>query len=304
MDFYKILGVKPDASPEEIKKAFREKAKKYHPDINPHNQEYFKLVVEAYETLIDPIKRKEYDNQYSEEIENNGSKDTSQQKIFPNLFDITNRRRKGKDIKKELYITLKEAFEGCHKKISYTRREICPNCNGTGLVENSLKKLCLKCNGTGNIKKWVINIPCVSCKGKGYIILNPCEVCGGEGVIKNEVVKDIYIPAGVNEGHILKLEGEGDEVYNGKAGDLLIKVKFNKSKDIKIKGKDIYREIYIPKSQLYAGNYIVLKNILGENLTIRIPEDYSKDTLLKIIGEGYRDLHGERGNLYIKLIPI
>jgi len=304
MDFYKILGVKRDASPEEIKKAFREKAKKYHPDINPNNQEYFKLVVEAYETLIDPKKRREYDNQFIEAERNNGEKPANQQNIFSNIFDITSRKRKGKDIKKEIYLTLKEAFNGCQKKISYTRREICPNCNGTGLVENSIKKLCLKCNGTGTIKKWLLNIPCVSCKGKGYIILNPCEVCGGEGVIKNEVVKEIYIPAGVNEGYTLKLEGAGDEMYNGKSGDLLIKIRFNKSKDIKIKGKDIYRDLYIPKSQLYSGNYIVIKNILGENLTIRLPEDISENSLLKVIGEGYKDLSGERGNLYIKLIPI
>jgi len=303
MDFYKILGVKPNASPEEIKKAFREKAKKYHPDINPSNQEYFKLVVEAYETLIDPIKRREYDNQYLE-LEREVNKNNGGQKIFPNLFDITSRKKRGKDIKKEIFITLKEAFEGCTKLISYTRKEICPNCNGNGLVENSIKKVCLKCNGTGNIKKWVLNVPCISCKGKGYIVLNPCEVCGGEGVIKNEVVREVYIPAGISEGHILKFEGDGDEIFNGKSGDLLVKIKFNKSKDIKVKGKDIYRDIYIPKSQLYSGNYVILKNILGENLTIKLPENVSENSILKLEGEGYRDLSGERGDLYIKLIPI
>jgi molecular chaperone DnaJ len=302
MDFYKILGVKPDASPEEIKKAFREKAKKYHPDVNPNNEEYFKLVVEAYETLIDPEKRRKYDSQFlNNHVDNNGHRD-NQQNIF-NIFDIA-RKRRGRDIKKEIYITLKEGFNGCQKQISYTRREICPNCNGSGLVENSIKKICLKCNGTGNIKKWLLNIPCVSCKGKGYIVLNPCDVCGGEGVIKNEVTREVYIPAGVSEGFILKFEGDGDEVHNGQSGDLLIKIKFNKSKDIKIKGKDIYRTFYIPRSQLIPGNYIVLKNILGENLTIRLPEDISENTILKVVGEGYKDIYGERGNLYIKLIPI
>ena len=300
MDFYKILGVSPSASKEEIKKAFRKKAKKYHPDLNPEYQELFKKIIEAYETLSDDNKRKEYDlkrksNLWKERLEEE----------LEEFFHIKDKKKlKGKDIKKKIFITLKEGFDGTYKKITYTKKKICPNCGGLGTTENSFLKTCPSCNGTGSIKKWLINIPCIKCKGRGKIIINPCEYCGGEGLIKTEVEKSFHIPPGIQENHILKIEEAGNEVYGGLAGDLLIKVKFNKSKDIKIKGKDIYRELKIPKDKAKAGEYIVLKNINNETLTIRIPEDIKEKTVLKIKGEGYKNINGEVGDLYLTIIPI
>lgn len=300
MDFYRLLGVSPSASKDEIKKAFREKAKKYHPDLNPENQELFKKIVEAYETLMDDNKRKEYDlKRKSNFIKNKIDEELGE------FLNLKNREKiKGKDIKKEVFITLKEGFEGVYKKISYTKKKICPNCKGSGTTENSFIQKCYTCKGVGKIKKWLINIPCVKCKGKGFIIINPCEYCGGEGLIKAEVERDIYIPAGIQENYVLKIDEGGNEVYKGIPGDLLIKVKFNKSKDIKIKGKDIYRELKLPKERAKAGEYIVIKNIKNETLTIRIPEDIRQETVLKIKGEGYKDIKGEIGDLYLKIIPI
>ena len=298
MDFYKLLGVSPNASKEEIKKAFREKAKKYHPDLNPKNQELFKRIIEAYETLTNDNKRKEYDLKLKSK--------SVKSRIDEELKDIFNLKGKikGKDIKRTIFITLKEGFEGSYKKISYTKRKICPNCNGTRTTENSFLRKCSSCKGTGKIKKWLLNISCLKCKGKGYIIINPCEYCGGEGLIKTEVEKSFYIPPGIQENHILKLDEEGNEIYKGVPGDLLIKVKFNRSKDIKIKGKDIYRELKLPKEKAKAGEYILIKNFKNETITIQLPENIKEETVLKIRGEGYKNMNGEIGDLYLKIIPI
>ncbi len=300
MDFYRLLGVSPSASKEEIKRAFREKAKKYHPDLNPENQEIFKKIIEAYETLMDDNKRKEYDlKRKSNFIKNKIDEEIRE------FLNLKNKKKlKGKDIKKEVFITLKEGFEGVYKKISYTKKKICPNCNGSGTTENSFIQKCNTCKGEGKIKKWLINIPCVKCKGRGFLIINPCEYCDGEGLIKAEVEKTFYIPPGIQENHLIKIDEGGNEVYKGIPGDLLIKVKFNKSKDIKIKGKDIYRELKLPKEKAKFGEYIVIKNIKNETLTIRIPEDIKKETVLKIKGEGYKNINGEIGDLYLKIIPI
>ena len=299
MDFYKLLGVSPTATPEEIKKAFREKAKQYHPDVNPEYQEYFKHLVEAYEILMNPEKRKEYDLK-RKSIELKKKINTQLQHILHINVGVL----RGKDVKKELYISLKEGFNGCYKRINYVRKEICPQCSGSGASEQSILKECPNCKGSGKIKKWLITIPCLKCKAKGYIILNPCEFCGGEGLISKEVEKIISIPAGVQENQILKLEGAGNEVFGGESGDLLVKIKFNKSKDIEIKGKDVYKKVYVPKEKAKAGEYIVVKNIKNENLTIRLREDIKDETILKLKGEGYKNLKGEVGDLLIRVIPI
>ncbi|RUM59923.1 MAG: J domain-containing protein [Persephonella sp.] len=300
MDFYKLLGVSPNASKEEIKKAFRKKAKKYHPDLNPENEELFKKIIEAYETLSDDIKRKEYDARRKV-----GFFKTKFNEEIGDIFNLNrNQKLKGKDIKKEIFITLKEGFEGVYKRITFTKNKICPRCGGSGKSENSFFQKCNICDGKGKIKKWVLNIPCVRCKGKGQIIVNPCEYCDGEGVIKVEAETNIYIPAGIQDNQTIKVEGVGNEVYGGISGDLLIKVKINKSKDLKIKGRDIYRDIKIPKSKAKAGEFIVIKNIKNEKLTIRIPEDIKVETVLKLKGEGYKDIKGEIGDLYLKIIPI
>ena len=300
MDFYKLLGVSPTASKEDIKKAFREKAKKYHPDLNPKNQELFKKIIEAYETLTDDNKRREYDLKRKSNFVKNRIEE--ELKDFLNIKN--NKKLKGKDIKRTIFITLKEGFEGSYKKISYTKKKICPNCDGRGTTANSFLQKCSSCKGSGSIKKWLINIPCIKCKGKGYLIINPCEYCGGEGLIRTEVEKSFYIPPGIQENHVIKLEEDGNEVYKGIPGDLLIKIKFNKSKDIKIKDKDIYRELKLPKEKAKAGEYIFIKNFKNETISIKLPENINKETVLKIKGEGYKNINGEIGDLYLKIVPI
>ncbi|WP_457641181.1 DnaJ C-terminal domain-containing protein [Persephonella sp.] len=303
MNFYKILGVDRDATPEEIKRAFREKAKKYHPDINRENEELFKKIVQAYEVLIDPEKRKSYDKDLLKEKKTN-----LEDKIGEAIADFlgyTTKPQKGKDIHKKIYITLEEGYLGTVKKISYSRMEKCPYCEGSGVVSNSILKKCKKCKGTGKIKKLFVKLPCIECEGKGFVILNPCEICDGKGRIKAQIEKNISIPAGVKENDVLKLKGGGDAGrYGGESGDLYLKVKFTAGKNVKLKGLDIHRDIYIPKEKAYIGDYIFIQNLRKEKLKVKIPEKTTSPVILKIKNEGYRDIDGNVGDMYLKIIPV
>ncbi len=303
MDPYRILGVDKNATPEEIKKAFREKAKKYHPDLNRENEEIFKKIVHAYETLIDPEKRKSYDKQRL--LEKKGNLEEIINELISDVLGFNSKPKKGKDIHKKLYIKLEEGFSGSVKSISYSRYERCTYCNGSGISENSIIKKCRRCNSRGFIKKLFIKIPCIDCEGKGYIILNPCEICSGKGRVKVQIEKRIEIPAGVSENTVLKLEGGGDSgIRGGDYGDLYMKIKFMIGKNIKIKGTDIYKEIYIPKEKAYLGEYVYVQSIDGKKLKVKVPEKTSSPIILILKNEGYRNLKGDRGDLHLKIIPV
>ncbi|WP_456402617.1 DnaJ C-terminal domain-containing protein [Persephonella sp.] len=303
MDPYKILGVDRNATPEEIKKAFREKAKKYHPDLNRENEEIFKKIIKAYEILTDPKKEKEFDLRYSSKKFQKVERKINS--IYSEILGYSPSKKKGKNIHKKIFITLEEGFKGTVKKISYSRYEKCSYCGGSGVVSNSILKECEKCKGKGKIKKFLFNILCSNCKGRGFIILNPCDICGGQGRVKIQTEKNIKIPSGIEENHILKIEGGGDYGFNGGGyGDLYLKIKLIKKDNITIKKLDVYRDYYIQKDKAYKGEYITIKNITGESLRIKIPEKTDSPVYLKIKGQGYTDLDGNRGDLYIKIIPV
>ncbi|NPA54308.1 MAG: DnaJ domain-containing protein, partial [Aquificae bacterium] len=204
MDYYKILGVAKNATPEEIKKAFREKAKKYHPDINKSSEEFFKKITVAYETLIDPEKRKKYDLSLKKQ-----KLSYFTDKLYE-TFGFTSKPIKGKDIHLKISLSLEEGFFGKEKEIFYERKEHCPKCEGTGLSSNSILKECFKCKGKGKYKKAFLHLPCFECHGKGYVILNPCDMCGGKGLVKKQVKKIIKIPRGIQEKNKIKIKYGGN----------------------------------------------------------------------------------------------
>ncbi len=293
MNFYKLLGVSENASVEEIKEAYRKLAKKYHPDISKNDSEKFKLITQAYKTLIDPEKRKLYDKSVKE----NSSLKRTLEKFLENLVvkDIK------PDINRTLKLTLEEAYQGTIKKVRYKRVEECNNCSGTGISDKSRLKRCDLCNGKGYISYLNIKLPCVSCKTKGFTIENPCQLCEGKGLLENYIEKSIEIPAGIDEKEVLMLENAGNKI-KGKIGNLYLKVKFYKHPKFKKKGLNLYKDIKIKKDSLPL--YLNFYDLNGNLLSIRIPENTEDKETFLIKGRGFRDRKGNFGNLYIKVYLV
>ncbi|WP_457626020.1 DnaJ domain-containing protein [Persephonella sp.] len=301
MDLYRILGVGRNATPEEIKKAFREKARKYHPDINPDYQELFKQITHAYDILIDPEKRKKYDKTlHSFEKRDFG-------KIFGDLLadflGFHSRPVKGEDIKIKIDIPVEEGFSGTVKDIFYRRKIRCPTCTGKGITKDSRIKECKKCSGEGRVKKAFIEIPCFECFGRGVKIINPCPLCKGSGRVWKQERKKIQIPAGVLNKQTVVLEKAGNEGINGgETGDLLIKVSIKNGR-YRLKKLDLFSNLYIDKKYLSEAGYISITDIEGNVLRIPV-EPSDKPVKIRIKNKGYRSISGKRGDLIVKLIPV
>ncbi len=302
MDFYKILGVPKDASPEEIKKAFREKAKRYHPDLNKEYSDYFKKITEAYNTLIDSEKRKEYDKYF---VEKEIKLKTIFEEKLAEFLGYTSKPLRGTDIYTKIYIDLEEGYSGTAKRISYRRKVECETCSGTGITSESIIRKCVKCEGKGKIRKLGINVPCINCYGRGIVIYNSCKNCEGKGFKRIVQEKNIAVPSGIGENKFLFLKGGGNcGKFGGDYGDLYIKIKFNKHPVFRKKGNDLYAEFAVQKEKAYHGTYIFLENLNKEKLNIKIPERTTSPITLKVKGEGYRDSKGNFGNLYVKILPV
>ncbi len=295
MDYYKLLGIGKNATPEEIKKAFREKAKKYHPDINPEGSENFKEITKAYETLINPEKRKIYDKS----LQSIGIK-SKLENLIKKIVKKENPINGSNIVIKE-YVTFEEAFNGFKYTVDFFRDSICTACNGTGIGENSILKRCPKCNGKESIKTPLIEIPCPYCKGKGFIVYNPCYECKGKGLKKEKVRKTIDVPPFSYEKFTLVFEGEGNAgKNNGKNGNLYITFRLKQHPFYKKKGLDLHANIYISKEKKYQENTVKIKNLKGEILKVKIPPN-CENQVLKISGEGFKGKENKRGNIYLQV---
>jgi len=295
MDFYKLLGISQDATPEEIKKAFREKAKKYHPDINPEGSEMFKKITKAYETLIDKEKRKIYDESLKEKSLKNKIED-----IINTIFSYDS-PKKGKDISVNIELSLEEAYSGTIKKINYIRIERCNECNATGITDNSVLKQCSFCKGLGKIKTPFMKIICPKCRGRKFIVLNPCVSCKGKGYVEVNKERKIHIPSFSSDKLILKIEKEGDEgFYGGENGNLNINISLKKHHFYTKKGLDLYAKIYLPQEKKHQENKIKIKNLKNETLIVKIPPNIDNRDVLRISGEGFQKKE-HKGNIYIEV---
>ncbi len=299
MNYYRILGVPENASVEDIKKAYRKLAKKYHPDVSRDSGDYFKLVTEAYQTLIDPKKRKIYDKQLENSDRITGYIESILKVVVTGEYKKLNR-----DIKVPLRLSLEEAFRGTEKKITFKRYQFCNSCNGTGIYRSSRLKKCYKCSGKGFYRKVGLKIPCVTCRGKGFTIENPCPECNGEGILKKIVRKVISVPSGVEEGDILLLEREGHQYDKNVKGNLLLKIKLKKHSFYTKKGLDLYTSFRISLSNIKTGEVLSIRDLNGDILTIKVPKDITTETYLRIKGRGFRNKSGKFGDLFIKIIPI
>ncbi|MEM3126927.1 MAG: molecular chaperone DnaJ [Candidatus Woesearchaeota archaeon] len=321
-DYYEILGIPKNASKEEIKKAYKKLAKKYHPDLNkePGSAEKFKEINEAAAVLSDDKKREQYDRFGTADFQEFQGFDFSNMdfgsfgfdfdEIFDTFFGGEGRRRtryRGNDLRYDLEITLEEAAKGISKEITVTKPSVCEKCGGKG---GSGTKTCETCNGTGSVRKsrrtvfgaFVTQTTCHNCNGEGYIVKNPCDECDGEGRINKTKKITVKIPAGVDEGDRLRIDGEGEAGVRGtKAGDLYVVVHVKEHDIFRREVNDLHLEISISFTQAILGDKIDIP-ILEGKATLTIPPGTQPDTIFKLSGKGMPALRGfGKGSLLVKV---
>lgn len=323
-DFYKVLGVDKNSSQDEIKKAFRKLARKYHPDLNPGDkvaEQKFKEVNEAYEVLRDTKKRAEYDQFGSspfgaggpgfEGFRTYGQRETfdfgSFGDVFSDLFGARGRTEthfgKGPDLRMGLELTLEEAFSGVTRQIAFNRHVPCPKCGGTG-AESS--QACSACKGTGSTQTskgfFKMSQACSACGGTGRKITRVCGACGGQGkTIQAETLK-VKIPRGADTGSRVKIRGKGGAGEGGgPAGDLLIEITVRPHPTFKRKGEDIFLDLPVTFGEAVLGARIEVPTIDGI-AAMTLPAGVQGGQRLKLSGKGFPNPKtGVRGNQYVDI---
>lgn len=335
-DYYKILGVSPDASDEEIKKAYRKLAHKYHPDKEGGSEEKFKEINEAYQVLSDKEKRAQYDMErkgggkipfgdfetFWKDYDTGFGFDIPDiEELFSDFFGFGggfgSRRkresvRRGSDLEVELRMDLEEVMKNQKKVIEIYHYVTCPRCQGTGAEPGTKVKECYTCRGKGEVQQIKNTFfgtitrftVCPACKGEGYIPEKPCNVCGGEGRVQERQKIEVNIPAGVDSGQILKFSGLGDVGRKkGPAGDLYIKIIINPHPTFKRKGDDLYVSVPIKFSQAVLGDKLNIRNIDGEKIELKIPAGTQSGEVFKIKNKGVPHFGSfGRGDVYIKTV--
>ncbi len=331
-DYYKILGVAKGASKEDIKKAYKQLAKKYHPDLNSHDpqaSEKFKEINEAASVLADEQKRKQYD-QFGTTAEKFGGSDFSGFDFsdfmrgssfdFGNIFDTffggggihrAHMDTSGASLRFDIEITLEEAAEGATKKIVIPKLETCDECSGKGVMSSSDIETCSVCQGSGYEKRvrrtpfgyFATTTNCSKCGGEGEIISNPCSTCGGTGRVEKRKTLSINIPAGVEDGMKLRVSGEGEAgLKGGTRGDLFVVVHIAEHELFERDGNDISIEMPISFTQAALGDEIEVPTLDG-SAKLRIPPGTQTDTIFRVRGKGLPSLRGAgRGSQNVKVI--
>jgi len=328
-DYYEILGLERGASDEEIKKAYKKLAKKYHPDLNPGDkeaEEKFKEINEAYQVLSNPETRAQYDQfgHAGPTGEGFGGFDFGGFGGFDDIFDMFfggtgfgNRSRRtrrgparGADIEHHLEITFEEAAFGTKKDIEVVRLETCPECNGSGARTPGDVKTCPVCNGSGEVShtqttafgRFVNVTTCTRCHGEGTIIAEPCAKCHGRKKIRRARKISVTIPAGIDNDQVITLRGQGETgEYGGPSGDLHINITVKPHKLFKRKGYDLYCDIPISFAQAALGAELEVPTLSGK-VKYTIPEGTQTGTTFRLRNQGIQHLRGNlRGDLYVKV---
>lgn len=335
-DYYEVLNVPRDASKEEIKKAYRRLALKYHPDRNkaPDAGERFKEISEAYAVLSDDEKRMQYDRlghpgisdrytwddifrgvDFDEIFRDLGFDFGGFDTIFDTFFGRGARRgygpQKGPDLRYDLEITLEEAAYGVEKEISVPRTEVCDTCHGTGARPGTNLKTCPRCHGKGKVEytqssgfaRFTRIESCDACRGKGAIVDQPCEGCRGTGNVQRLHRIKVRVPRGIDTGYSLRLSGQGEVgVRGGPPGDLYVIVHVKPHDIFERDGSDILCEIRIGFAQAALGAEVTVPTLEG-GLRLKIPPGTQTGTVFRVRGKGVPQLHGHgRGDELVKVI--
>ena len=339
-DYYEVLGVGKDAGEDELKKAFRQKAKQYHPDMNPGNaqaEQQFKEVNEAYEILSDDQKRAAYDRYGHDGPMNSGfgggaggyggyggqgggfgfdMGDIFDQFFGGNAQGGGRQRRsgpqRGADLRHDMSIAFEESATGIKRTISIMRAETCDMCDGTGAKKGTQAKTCTVCGGSGQVRtvqntilgQMATTRTCDTCHGEGTVIASPCESCHGQGRVRKSRKIEVKIPAGIDDGQVMTLRGQGDHgKKGGSAGDLLIYISVKPHKTFKRQGNNIYCDIAVPYSKAVLGGEIEVPTLEGmKNHTIS--EGTQPGTIVRLRSEGMPNVNNptQKGDLYAKVI--
>ena len=331
-DYYEVLGIGRSAGLDEIKKAYRTLALKYHPDRNSDNPEAeakFKEATEAYEVLGSEEKRKLYDQYGHAGVSGAGGRAAYQdfsdifsgssfEDIFENLFSGMggfgfggggrSGIRRGADLRYNLEITLEDVFQGKEVKIQIPRDEACGTCDGTGSADAKLD-VCSICGGSGQIRRssgfFSIASTCNNCGGNGQMIKNPCTTCRGSGLVTQKRTLSIRIPPGIEPGTRLKVAGEGEAgPKGGPSGDLFVVVQVKKHPQFEREGSDIFTQIDIPVTSAILGGEVMVPTLSGSQVKLKIPAGTQPGTTFRIRGKGvpYMGSPNRQGDLMVEAV--
>ncbi|MFT3740699.1 MAG: molecular chaperone DnaJ [Breznakibacter sp.] len=336
-DYYEILEVSKSASPEEIKKAYRKKAIQYHPDKNPGDkaaEEKFKEAAEAYEVLSNPEKKKRYDQFGHAGVGGAagggfGGGGMSMDDIFSHFGDIFGgfggfsgfggfggqtrggrRVNKGTNLRVKVKLDLNEVANGVEKKLKVKKYVECKHCNGTGAADGSSYSTCSTCRGSGQVTRISNTIlgqmqttsTCPTCEGEGKIITNKCVHCAGEGIVRDDEVISINIPAGVEEGMQLSVSGRGNAARRGGInGDLLVVIEEEKHPELMREGNDLIYNLYLSVPDAILGAPVEIPTIEGK-VKVKIDPGTQPGRILRLRGKGLPEVNSYgKGDLLVRI---
>ena len=321
-DFYEVLGLSKSASEEEIKKAYRKMAMKYHPDRNIDNAEdtveKFKEVKEAYEVLSDPKKRSAYDQYGHAGVQGHGAGGGQGFDGFGDIFgdvfgDIfggrggqQNRAYRGDDIGYQLDLTLEEAVFGTNARVNIATSVSCETCSGSGAKPGTQPVTCSSCAGRGQVRVsqgfFSIQQTCPRCHGRGKIIADSCTSCRGHGKVNKEKVLEVKVPAGVDTGDRIRLSGEGEAGENGgPSGDLYVQIKVRKHKIFEREGNDLLLTMPISFTTAALGGELEVPTLDGR-VNLKIPSETQTGKVFRIKGKGIKSIRSSStGDLLCKV---
>jgi molecular chaperone DnaJ len=337
-DYYQILGISRNATEDEIKKAYRKLAHKYHPDKGG-DEKKFKEINEAYQILSSREKKEQYDR-FGRVFEGGAGFEPGFDTGFSwggpgrgfefdfgdfgDLSDLmedffgfgTPKRKKdlkrGKNIEVEVEVPLEETLKGREKEITLEKFVSCSRCQGTGAEPGTKVKECFSCRGTGQVQQ-IRRMPfgsftrvgiCPECKGEGFRPEKPCNVCKGEGRVREEEKIKIFVTAGVDTNQVIKVEGKGEAGRKGgKAGDLFVRIFVRQHPVFKRKGDDLYISVPISFSQAALGDEIEVSTLEGSKILLKVPQGVESGKVLRVSGKGIPRFSGYgRGSMYVELV--
>lgn len=332
-DYYEVLGVSKGASEDEIKKAYRSLAKKYHPDMNPGDKTAevkFKEVNEAYAVLSDSEKRSKYDRFGHDAFDptsggggyggfggfSGGDFDFGD--IFSSFFggggassSRANMAREGDDVATRVSVSFEEAAFGCKKEVNFARIENCPDCHGSGAEHEGDIEKCPECHGTGRVtvrQQTMLGYmqtqrSCQRCSGRGKIIKSPCKNCNGKGRIRINKKLEVNIPSGIDDRQNIVLRGQGSAGINGgPSGDLIIEVRVREDKIFEREGNNVYCEVPITFAEATLGADIDVPVLGGGTEKFKIPDGTQSGTTFTLKNKGIPDINTKRkGDMIIKV---